>query len=240
MGIIHTRRAAHRGARRRRAGEPGAWLVGGLLAAIAALSGACGPPEPDEGDYATLLLEARAFKDEFLKNDPSSRVPLDRRSWMVPLRYYELDLSYRVPANLAIADDQPVVDIPTSTGRMRRMQHIGHLEFVLHGQSYRLAALLSDNDDGLFVPFRDETSGTETYPAGRYLDLPFSPTGVYDLDFNRAYHPDCYFNEELDCPFPPPQNRLPTAVRAGEKLPPEDERRIPLTAPLPPADAPGP
>ena len=138
-----------------------------------------------KGDYATLLLEARAFKDEFLKNDPSSRVPLDRRSWMVPLRYYELDLSYRVPANLAIADDQTVVDIPTSTGQMRRMQHIGHLEFVLHGQSYRLAALLSDNDDGLFVPFRDETNRTETYPAGRYLDLPFSPTGVYDLDFNR-------------------------------------------------------
>ena len=159
---------------------------------------------------------------------------------MVPLRYYEPDLSYRVPANLAIADEQPIFDIPTSTGQMRRMQHIGHLEFVLQGESYRLAALLSEEEDGLFVPFRDETSGTETYPAGRYLDLPFSPTGVYDLDFNRAYHPDCYFSEEYDCPFPPPQNRLPAAVRAGEKLPPEHERRLPLVSPEPPADAPDP
>ncbi|MCE2515458.1 MAG: DUF1684 domain-containing protein, partial [Acidobacteria bacterium] len=61
------------------------------------------------------------------------------------------------------------------------------------------------------------------------LDLPFSPTGVYDLDFNRAYHPTCYFDEEFDCPFPPPQNRLPTPVRAGERLPPPEERRMPLT-----------
>ena len=82
-----------------------------LTVALTALAAACGPPEPDEGDYVTLLLEGRAFKDEFLKNDPSSRVPLDRRSWMVPLRYYEPDLSYRVPANLAIADDQIVFEL---------------------------------------------------------------------------------------------------------------------------------
>ena len=72
-------------------------------------------------------------------------------------------------------------------------------------------------------------AGKRRTPAGRYLDLPFSPTGVYDLDFNRAYHPTCYFDEEFDCPFPPPQNRLPTPVRAGERLPPPEERRMPLT-----------
>ena len=54
-------------------------------------------------------------------------------------------------------------------------------------------------------------------------------TGLYDLDFNRAYHPFCYFDETYDCPYPPPQNRLNTAVFAGEKLPPANERRIPLT-----------
>ena len=186
-------------------------LVAGLLLAAAA----CGPPEPDESDYLTRLVEDRAYKDDFFRNSPESPVPLDRRSWMVPLHYYEPDLSYRVPANLAIGEEQPVFDIPTSTGLMRKMRHVGHLEFVLHGESYRLAALLSEGD-GLFVPFRDATSRDETYPAGRYLDLPFSPTGVYDLDFNRAYHPTCYFDEEFDCPFPPPQNR-PAGPGAGRR-----------------------
>ena len=199
---------------------------------VGLLAPACGPPAPDESVYITRLLEDRAYKDDLFKNGPDSPVPLDRR-WMVPLHYYEPDLSYRVPAQLDIADDQPIFEIPTSTGQIRQMQRIGRLEFVLNGESYTLAALVSEGE-GLFVPFRDDTSGTETYPAGRYLDLPFSATGIYDLDFNRAYHPTCYFDESYDCPYPPPENRLRTALRAGEKLPPESERRMPLTAPEPP------
>lgn len=201
-----------------------------ILPAIAALVlTACSPPEPDETSYVTRLLEDRAYKDDVFKNGTDSPVPLDRRSWMVPLRYYDPDLSYRVPAQLDFLDEQPVFDVPTSTGQIRQMRHIGHLKFILNGEERRLAALLSEGD-GLFVPFRDQTSGDETYPAGRYLDLPFSATGVYDLDFNRAYHPTCYFDEQFDCPYPPPQNRLPIPIHAGEKLPPENERRMPLTS----------
>jgi uncharacterized protein (DUF1684 family) len=214
-------------------------LATGFLAGSLLLAAGCGPPEPDENNYLAQLVDARAYKDDFFASDPESPVPLDRRSWMVPLRYYEPDVAYRVPAQLDIADDQPIYDIPTSTGQFRRMQRIGHLEFVLHGESYRLTALLSE-EEGLFVPFRDDTSGAETYPAGRYIDLPFSSTGIYDLDFNRAYHPTCYFDEQFDCPFPPPENRLRTAIRAGEKLPPEDERRLPVSATDEPADTLGP
>ena len=189
---------------------------------------ACSPSEPDENSYITQLVEDRAYKDEVFKNGDDSPVPLDRRSWMLPLRYFPPNLAYRIPAQLDFLDDQPIFDIPTSTGQIRQMRHIGYLEFVLNDEEHRLAALLSEGD-GLFIPFRDETSGNETYPAGRYLDLPFSATGIYDLDFNRAYHPTCYFDEQFDCPYPPPQNRLPTVILAGEKLPAEDERRMPLT-----------
>ncbi len=202
---------------------------------------ACGPPAPDDSNYLTVLVEDRAYKDEFLKTSPDSRVPLDRRSWMLPLRYYEPDLAYRVPAQLAISDDQPVVEIPSTAGYLRNFQVVGHLEFVLNGESRRLAALVelpAADFSRLFVPFRDQTSGTDTYPAGRYLDIDVSSTGVYDLDFNRAYHPDCYFDEAYDCPYPPPQNRLTTKVLAGEKLPPEDDRRIPLTSLVPPPEDP--
>lgn len=206
----------------------------------AAIGGACSPPRPNELGYLDRLVADRAEKDELFAG-PDSVVPLDRRSWMVPLRYYEPDLDYRVPAELNVADDQPVFEIPTSTGQRRSYQRVGRLEFTLHGEQMGLAALVEvgQNDGMLFVPFRDVTSGEETYPAGRYLDLPSTRTGIYDLDFNRAYHPTCYFNEEFDCPYPPPENRLTTAVRAGERLPPADEQRIPLSIPaLPPsADA---
>ena len=210
--------------------------IAGYLVVMACLlvnlaSTACSPPRPDEDRYLDQLITDREIKDrEF--SGVNSIVPIDRQAWMVPLRYYEPDASYRVPAQLTIGDEQPIFEIPTSTGQFRTVQRVGTLQFVLKGESMNLAALVElpvDNSDHLFVPFRDETSGNETYPAGRYLDLPNTQTGIYDLDFNRAYHPYCYFSEEYECPFPPPENRLATEIRAGERLPPESERRIPLT-----------
>ena len=68
------------------------------------------------------------------------------------------------------------------------------------------------------MPFGDLTNGTETYAAGRYLDLERTPTGLYEVDFNKAYHPYCYYNPTYDCPYPPPENRLPLPIRAGERI----------------------
>ena len=68
------------------------------------------------------------------------------------------------------------------------------------------------------VPFHDLTNGTETYAGGRYLDLDRTATGIYDLDFNRAYNPFCLFNPTYDCPVPPRENRLTLPIRAGEKI----------------------
>ena len=214
-------------------GDPPGWQRLSLAAALGTMlvAAGCSPPAPDEAGYIDRLLEDRALKDEVFAEGPDSPVPLDRRSWMLPIRYYEPDLAYRVPARLNVAEDQPVFEIPTSTGQLRSMQRVGTLEFVLNGEARTLAALVELPVEGatrLFIPFRDETSGTETYPAGRYLDLDRTPTGIYDLDFNRAYHPTCYYDEQYDCPFPPPENRLATPVRAGERLPPQDEQRFPL------------
>jgi uncharacterized protein (DUF1684 family) len=71
----------------------------------------------------------------------------------------------------------------------------------------------------LFVPFADQTSGNETYDAGRYMELDPTATGFYLVDFNVAYHPYCYYSPEYDCPFPPAENRLAVPIRAGERLP---------------------
>tara|TARA_B100000809_G_scaffold260684_1_gene308072 strand:+ start:1733 stop:2122 length:390 start_codon:yes stop_codon:yes gene_type:complete len=127
-----------------------------------------------------------------------------------------------VPASLQIDNNQVEFEIPTSTGKRRTMRRVGILEFTLKGNPSNLSAFVeaSSNDrENLFVPFGDLTNGTETYPAGRYLDLSLTSSGIYDLDFNLAYHPFCYYDERYDCPYPPPENQLSTPVRAGERLP---------------------
>ncbi len=75
----------------------------------------------------------------------------------------------------------------------------------------------SGNGATLFMPFRDATSGQETYASGRYIELKENTSGIYDLDFNRAYNPYCAYNSEFSCPVPPAENILKVPIRAGEK-----------------------
>jgi uncharacterized protein (DUF1684 family) len=125
-----------------------------------------------------------------------------------------------VPAGLALNRGEDILEIPTSTGGRRAHQRVGKLSFTLRGQLLTLTAFVEVGQQDirrLFVPFADLTNGTETYPGGRYLELDRTATGIYDLDFNRAYHPFCYYNPKYDCPYPPRENRLPLPVRAGER-----------------------
>jgi uncharacterized protein len=195
------------------------------LLVVMALLAACGGPSPDEQHVRQISAE-RAVKDQFFRNAPDSPMPEEVRDRYLPLSYYDIDLSYAVPAQLALAERREPVVMPTSTGRMREMERIGALEFTMKGQPLQLAAFVDAGTTRitrLFVPFADETSGEETYSAGRYMDLDPTPTGIYIVDFNVAYHPYCYFNPEYDCPFPPAENRLPVAVRAGERLGPPEQ-----------------
>ena len=102
-----------------------------------------------------------------------------------------------------------------------KIARIGVLSFTLDGQPMTLTAFAEASDTTLtrlFVPFGDLTNQRETYRAGRYLDLDRTATGLYDLDFNRAYHPFCLFNTAYECPIPPRENHLQVQVRAGERL----------------------
>jgi len=112
--------------------------------------------------------------------------------------------------------------MPTSTGTIRNYQRVGVLEFTFKGEKLSLGAFVEEGAreiDGLFVPFVDATSGKETYPAGRYLDIPPTTTGIYEIDFNKAYNPYCAYNSTYECPYPPASNRLKVEIRAGEKAP---------------------
>jgi len=196
-----------------------------LISVVALLVSACnaGAPAPaDEGDYVSRIEAERAAKDEAFRSQPNEPVPPGRVAELVPLKYFAPDPEFVVPASLKLSDERIVVDMPTSTGETRKEERVGVLEFTLKGQLMTLSAFIeagSNDVSRLFVPFSDLTSGNETYYAGRYLDLERTPTGLYNVDFNKAYHPYCYYNAKYDCPYPPRENRLPLPVRAGERLP---------------------
>jgi hypothetical protein len=199
------------------------------LAIVAALAaGACSsgpaPPSTDGRPYADQIAAFRAEKDRAFRQDATSPIPADKRAAFAGLPYFPIDPAYRVPASLTAAPSNPPVffTMETSQHEPRKMQRVGTLAFAIGGATYSLAAF-SETDEGapnrLFVPFYDLTNGAETYKGGRYLELDRTPTGFYDLDFNRAYHPSCVFDPQYDCPVPPRENRLPVAIRAGERLP---------------------
>ncbi len=182
-----------------------------------AIVAACSQPP----DYATTIATQRAAKDEAFKAAPGNPVPADKMASMVPLSYFPIDELYAVPAALEPAAERTRLQVPTSTGKIRDIERIGTLKFTVKGQKMSLTAfheLDQPQITRLFVPFSDFTNGAETYSAGRYMELDPTPTGIYVVDFNVAYHPFCYYNAEYDCPYPPKENRLEMPIRAGERL----------------------
>lgn len=200
-----------------------AWTVkfGCALPVLAfMLATACGTRPPDPKDYVARLSADREAKDAQFREEDEP-VPKSRKAELLPLAYFPIEPDYNVPAALKPAAEETIVMMPTSTGAPRRQRIVGTMEFVLKGQPYKLISSVdadAQNLDQLTVMFSDLTSGTETYPAGRYIDLTRNGTGIYELDFNRAYHPYCYYNESYECPYPPPENRMKVPIRAGERL----------------------
>jgi uncharacterized protein len=186
------------------------------------LIAACSSPAPPGAkEYAARIAAERSETDARFRTASDSPIPAERRSELLPLAYFPIDPDYDVPARFKPTNDPTVMEMPTSTGTQRKMRRVGALEFSIKGQPLTLTAFVeADARDlnRLFVPFNDLTSGTETYPGGRYMDLDRTATDIYEVDFNRAYHPYCYYNATYECPYPPPENRLKVPVRAGERL----------------------
>lgn len=103
-----------------------------------------------------------------------------------------------------------------------KMMEIGRFDFELQGKTCSLLAFApapgEADEDYILIPFRDATSGKETYGAGRYLDVePHAPDDAFELDFNRAYAPYCAHDDAWACTLPPPENTLAVRVEAGER-----------------------
>jgi uncharacterized protein (DUF1684 family) len=160
----------------------------------------------------SLLVIRRGDKFGIRVRDPESPARREFKG----IESFPASESYRVTARWV---DQPhKIPILNVLGQTADNDCPGYAVFRLHGQELKLYPILEEPDaEELFYIFRDQTSAKETYGAGRFLTSDMPKDGKVVLDFNKAYNPPCAFTPYATCPLPPPENRLPVRIEAGEK-----------------------
>lgn len=177
-------------------------------------------------DPAAAWSSWRATKDEMFASHPQSPIPEEERSEFTGLHYFEYDPAFRVLGTIEEAPPQRI-EIATSGAEPYSFERFGTVRFALEGSALVLDLFwLLGYGGGLYLPFRDLTSGDSTYGAGRYIydtvkgaDLG-EDRGSLVLDFNFAYNPSCSYDPRWVCPLAPPANRLDIAITAGEQMAP--------------------
>lgn len=182
----------------------------------------------------TVAVAQTPFADQLAKHRETykkdllaaSGGPLTEAGDLSYVQFYAPDSTYRVTATVQRIEKAEPFDMPTYNGKTRPHVAYALLSFTIHGKPQQLTLYRNLNviripeyRDYLFLPFKDATSGTETYGGGRYMDLRTGDiqNGQVMLDFNKAYNPYCAFKEGYPCPIPPKINTLSISVKAGEK-----------------------
>jgi uncharacterized protein len=177
-------------------------------------------------DHRAAWDRWRKVRHELLTGHPESPVAAEDRAGFPGARYFDHDPAMRVLAEVREAPAEHF-DVRGSAGESFGFTRYASAHFELAGERSTLGLYWMDGyAGGLFLSFRDATSGKDTYGAGRYLfdtakgaDLGSDGDRLI-LDFNFAYNPSCSYDPRWACPLAPPDNRLPVPVEAGEKTPP--------------------
>jgi uncharacterized protein (DUF1684 family) len=173
-------------------------------------------------DWKRRIESERQAKDWFFASHPNSPVPPEDRNTFEGLAYYPPDPNYRFELFLQRHQEEEIQEVTDTGGQTRQLKRLGEFQFTLDQRECALQCYQSDPaKESLFVLFKDQTSGEETYAAGRYLDLDPDTDrmseGRWILDFNQAYNPWCAYSDHYVCPFVPPENWLDVPILAGEK-----------------------
>jgi len=175
-----------------------------------------------KSEWKNSIEIERKIKDRFFAENWQSPIPPEDRSKFNSLSYYSPDPNYRFEIELNEHNNKKTVQIEDTGGNVRNFLRWGEFRFKINNEEYILQAYKSESgEERLFIPFRDATSGKETYGAGRYIDIEYkkdpTPEGKWILDFNRAYNPWCAYSKNYVCPFVPTENWLKVSILAGEK-----------------------
>ncbi|MSQ14694.1 MAG: DUF1684 domain-containing protein [Dehalococcoidia bacterium] len=164
----------------------------------------------------TELDDSRRANDRFFEQHPYSPLTAEQKRGFDGLKYFPEDPGLRLLLQLNTDVAHDGFDMETSTGDKRHYRREGSITFRVDGQEASLYLYSSEGQHELFLPFRDATSGKESYGGGRYLETILSNDGTVLVDFNIAYNPYCAYNESWSCPIPPIENWLTVPIRAGE------------------------
>jgi len=209
------------------------WVLCSILCLCPLLLGAkpdLPPPKPEENPMERREEKLKAFrakKDHFFKEDSHSPLQEADRKKFKGLIYYPIDLKYAMVGSIERYPTEPkplYINLPTNKGREKKYVKYGRFRFKWEGKEYVLQIYRPLGGGELFLPFKDKTSGKETFPEGRYLYIEPMSRGSEStrtekvlIDFNRAHNPFCQYNEKYTCPFTPRENWLDIPVQAGEK-----------------------
>ena len=174
------------------------------------------------------IAEIRKFQKELndgYTNKKETPLPGDNYTKFTKHPFFPIDLKYRINAQFAKTENAVPFDLPTSSGKTMPYKEYGKATFALNGATYILSIYQSLDlvntpgyEDYLFLPFRDETNGTDTYGGGKYLDLRIPKGKEIVIDFNQSYQPYCAYNAyDYSCPIVPEENFLPVKIEAGVK-----------------------
>ena len=200
-------------------GETSVELAAGVVASLdgRAVSGRT-PMRPDSSDRlelgdVTLQVIERGGRQAIRLRDKNAA----GRRQFTGCRWYEVKEDYRVEAKWVAYTQPKPIKVPNVLGQTESVRSPGYAEFQLGGKRVQLDGVLETEDASeIWFILRDETSGRETYPGGRFLYSEMPKAGRIVLDFNKSYNPPCAFTAYATCPLPPRQNWMPVRVEAGE------------------------
>jgi uncharacterized protein len=188
---------------------------------VAALYAAVRQGAPDP---VASWREFRTGRDALFRAHPQSALSETRKRGFDGLRYYDYDPAFRFLLPVDSSVEPAVFEIALEHDGVVRIQRFGRVHFQIGGQAVSLSLFwVLGYGGGIFLPFRDQTNGQGTYGGGRYLldTIKHADLGQDDgrlvIDFNYAYNPSCAYNSRWHCPLSPAENRLPVAIRAGER-----------------------
>lgn len=178
----------------------------------------------EDADPSELHHQFREARDALFGAHPQSALDREQRANFRGLEYFGYDPALRFLVPLEKDVEAEVLEFQLSEDGLVRAERFGKVRFGLQGEECALSLYwLLGYGGGVFLPFRDATSGAETYGGGRYLldtikhaDLGRVGEAVV-IDFNDAYNPSCAYNPRWVCPLSPQENRLNIPIRAGEK-----------------------
>lgn len=174
-----------------------------------------------------IKAEIQAYHDSLdqaFQNPELSPLRPDDLETFTGLDYFPINLDYYIKAKFIRTPNQPAFKMPTTTSELKTYEKYGELHFSVYGEAVTLDLFQSHElretekyKNYLFLPFRDETNGEETYGGGRYLEMWIPDSDSVIIDFNKAYNPYCVYNITYSCPLVPRQNWMDVPVYAGVK-----------------------